>query len=276
MRTRLLLSALLLVAGCRAQEHAPQAGPVQEESPSVAITPEQGTEAVDAPAVSQPTAAAARPIAGDAAPAKLAVVVLSPSLRVDRAASQVEVDGFISLDAGALEQIACARGTREHESIFVPEPRPSEIHAALLLAGFEPGAPGQWRFTADGTLELIDPTGDEIEVLLRHGDGAFEPIARFVRDGRSAAPFPDRPFVFAGSRLAPNPPSFGPGTHYVADYTGSVVGLVTFGDEMIAWREVIPDREEVAAPVWQANPLRLPAPGTSATLLLRRPAPSSR
>gem|GEM_PF-1605301 len=206
----------------------------------------------------------------------LAVVALSPTLRVDRAAHLVEVDGYISLDAGPLEQICCARGTREHESIFVPLAKPSEIHAALLLAGFEPGAPGSWRVGADGALALVEPRGDEVEVLLRVESPEFRPIATFVRGNRPGVRFPERPFVFAGSAFAPNPPSLGLGEHYVADWTGSIIGLVTFGDEVIAWRTVIPDRVEFAEPMWEANPLTLPAPGTPATLLLRRPASLSR
>lgn len=217
-----------------------------------------------------------------------AIVMVKPGLRVDRTRGTVEVDGVISLDAGLLEQVVCARGTREHESIFVPGAKPSEIHAALLLAGFEPGRPGLWRERPDGGLELVPPTGDPIEVLLRVESGDrpaedaqarpadFRPISMFIRDARTGRPFPDRPFVFAGSLFAPNPPSLGPGEHYVADWTGSIVGLVTFGDEVVAWEEVIPDRAEVAEPVWEANPLRLPPPGAPATLLLRRPEASSR
>lgn len=282
--TRITLFALLIVLaacngnGLRERPALPdQRAPARAEMTTPGTSPfaPASSTAVELPAAESavPTDTPANALTNTPASA---IIAVSPHLRVDRALHTVEVDGFISLNAGLLEQIACKRGTREHESIFVPSSRPSEIHAAMLLAGFEPGRPGSWRARVDGTAELVPPTGDEVEVLLRVETPEFRPIALFLRDARSGQRFPEGAFVFAGSSFAPNPPSFGPGEHYVADWTGSIVGIVTFGDEVIAWRDVIPDQAEIAEPIWQANPLYLPAPGTPATMLLRRPAPSSR
>ena len=58
--------------------------------------------------------------------------------------------------------------------------------------------------------------------------------------------------------------------HYVADRTGSVVGIVTFGDETIACTSVLSDQAELDAPEWQANSERMPEPGTRVELLIRR------
>jgi hypothetical protein len=69
----------------------------------------------------------------------------------------------------------------------------------------------------------------------------------------------------------------GPGEHYVADRTGSIVGLVTFGDEVIAYDEVLSDKVDVDAPEWQANTAVMPAPGTRVQLVIRpRAAGASR
>jgi hypothetical protein len=62
----------------------------------------------------------------------------------------------------------------------------------------------------------------------------------------------------------------GPGEHYVADRTGSVVGIVTFGDETMACTSVLSDQAELDAPEWQANSERMPEPGTRVELLIRR------
>lgn len=198
-------------------------------------------------------------------------VALSGALRVDRERGLVEADGWICLDAGYLEQVACRRGTREHESIIVPEAMPSAIHAALLLAGFTPGQPGRWFFDEMNELRFVPPTGDPVEVLIRIRGERERPVSDFIMDARSGRAFPSGAFIFAGSSFEPNPPSLGPGEHYVADFTGSIVGLVTFGDEVIAWSEVIPDAAEVAEPVWVTRSSELPPPGTAATLILRRP-----
>ncbi|MBU3683271.1 MAG: hypothetical protein FGM39_04540 [Phycisphaerales bacterium] len=69
--------------------------------------------------------------------------------------------------------------------------------------------------------------------------------------------------------MRPNTPSMGPGEHYGADRTGSIVGIVTFGDEAIACDEVISDQSEVDAPQWQARTERMPEPGTRVKLVIR-------
>ena len=51
----------------------------------------------------------------------------------------------IACNSGWLEQVACMVGTREHESLVVVEAKPSEVHAALLLLGLEPGTPKAGR-----------------------------------------------------------------------------------------------------------------------------------
>jgi len=249
-RATQLLIGLLLGLGTGCAPHAePASHPVEESIPPAVIdaAPPSSPEAQEVP-----------------------VIVLAPGLRVDREHGIVEADGFICIDAGFLEQVACRRGTREHESLFTPVAMPSAIHAALLLAGFTPGHPGRWHMSDEGELRLDPPTGDPIEILLRIGTEPARPVAHFIRDARSEAVFPGDPFIFAGSEFRPNPPSFGPGEHYVADGTGSIVGLVTFGDEVVAWREVIPDDSGVVEPAWVARSSELPPPGSPATLILRR------
>jgi hypothetical protein len=62
----------------------------------------------------------------------------------------------------------------------------------------------------------------------------------------------------------------GPGEHYVADMTGSIIGLVTFGDETIGFSRVLSDQESVQEPVWEAATEHLPEPATPVTIIVRR------
>jgi hypothetical protein len=62
----------------------------------------------------------------------------------------------------------------------------------------------------------------------------------------------------------------GPGEHYVADMTGSIIGLVTFGDEVVGFARVMPDSADVSEPVWEVDPERVPPIGTPVTLILRK------
>jgi len=78
----------------------------------------------------------------------------------------VEIQSWVCLDAGYLEQIACGVASREHESLVVIKAKPSAIHAAMLLAGFEPGAPGKWTYE-NNVLGTIAPTGEKLEVIMR-------------------------------------------------------------------------------------------------------------
>jgi len=197
---------------------------------------------------------------------------------------RVELDVTVVLDEGWLEQVACAAGTREHESLVVPDAAPSELHAALLLAGHEPGRPGRWRWDDAGARAvLVPPDGDRLRVLVAWGDEPPVVVTEWIvaADG---TPYPETPFVFGGSAwldeatgdryAAGAPPDDGRSLVYVADRTGSIVGLVTFGDEVVGAIDVIPDQAAVAAPEWTANGAVMPPPGTRAKLIFEAWEPS--
>ena len=174
------------------------------------------------------------------------------------------------LDAGWLEQVACTPGTREHEALVAVQARPRDVHAGLLLLGLEAGQPGSWR-VEDGELVESPPTGPALRVDVRwmgaDGQQREEPIAAWIREVRTGtSPSIDR-WLFAGSILH----TTRDGTaRYEADVSGSVIGLVTFGDEVLALPTVKPDAEAVAAPEWEAWTERLPPIGTKVVLLLER------
>jgi hypothetical protein len=191
---------------------------------------------------------------------------------VDVRAGHVEIDGRACLDAGWLEQVACSPGTREHEALVVVPARPSDIHAALLMAGFQSGRPGRWVYENE-QVQIEPPTGEVLEVLARYqradGQTITESITEWIRDEAGDRRLPGDAWVFGGSELRADPS--GSGEHYVADRTGSIIGLVTFGDEVIGLRDVLPDQAAVYEPEWMVDTQRVPAPGTAVTLIVRRP-----
>ena len=201
----------------------------------------------------------------------LPVIQLAPGIVVDRTAGEVRVEAEVAADRGWLEQAVCKAGTREHESLLAVIVAPSSIHAALLLIGLEPGAPGEWRAAPDGSgaVQRNSPSGSPLELWVRTSAGDM-PLSSWIHDPVHGHSFPVQPWVFAGSRVRSNTKSMGPGEHYVADRTGSVVGIVTFGDETIACTSVLSDQAELDAPAWQANSERMPEPGTRVELLIRR------
>ena len=204
---------------------------------------------------------------------------VSPQIRVNRSAVAVEFTATAVIETGFLEEYVCTVGTREHESLFAFDGEASEIHAAMLLAGFIAGAPGRWREIPndDGslTLELGLPTGDAVETSVRLPDGSTRALDWFVRrapiDGTESLASTTQPpcrFRFAGSRFRTDRKTGR--EFYLADGSGSLVGLVTFGDEVVAPIEVIPDQASAAAPIWEVFSERMPKPGTKVTIVLAR------
>ena len=247
---------------------------------------------------SAPDPSAADPVAADREPEPMAIPTSEPAFRPVVTAAEpanspqiieleggvrawveggrVEFPGEITLETGWLEVAVCRRSTREHESIVVADVVPSVVHAALLLAGFEPGAPAAWD---PETNSPIPPRGPLVRIELRFGpsgpDGAEArtvPLESMIEDARERA-LPK--WVFAGSLLRPNPPSMGEGEYFLADYAGTFVGLTTFGDEVIAAEEVRSPETGVDPPVWRIREGSVPPEGTAVTVVVRRPVPAS-
>ena len=92
------------------------------------------------------------------------------------------------------------------------------------------------------------------------------PLREWVIGDEGASP--DQSWVFAGSRMrAPDEVPEGY-SRYEADTTGSIIGLVTFGEELLAYQEVIPDQIEVAPEEWKARTEAIPAVGTKVWVLV--------
>jgi len=211
-----------------------------------------------------------------------------PHVRVDLAAKMVEFDAKTSPllipDANAplmfLEAIACMPDTREHESLLVSTARPSHVHAALLLIGLQPGEPGKWKMEND-QLVPVDASGPRLNVEFEWADEdapherhRIDPLDWVTNtDGRSSlrtmieGETRARPgWVFAGSIMVKTPHDR---EIYAADEAGTVMGLATFGGEMIAWSRTISPDAGVDVPEWIAdfNPTppipKPPSPGTA-------------
>jgi hypothetical protein len=248
--------AIIVAISCRSTR-SPQKSP----SADTATYPK-------APAAATPTTAP------DSAPR---IVLPFEGVTVFPELHEVRIDAVTCLTEGYLEQVACAPNTREHESLVVTRVKPSQIHAALLMAGFEPGTPGQWRYEND-SYSVVPPQGDPVDVLVicsdPQGRAIEQPISKWVREKLKdgTKPLGNEPWVFGGSRFDDNPEFMGVGEHYVADMTGSIIGLVTFGDEVIGYSRVLADQEDVQEPVFEVNTDAVPAEGTNVTVILRRPA----
>lgn len=198
-----------------------------------------------------------------------------PGLRINVEAGYLDIEAEICLDKGGLELVACKVGTKEHESIVSVAAQPLHIHTALLLLGMESGSPAMPAEGGQGDSDFRAAQGQLIEVFLvmEGGDGEPEefPISDFITRavGPGAAEdsdlyeFPNA-FVFAGSILQPNREDK---LVYIADYSGHVISVVTFGDEVIGLPEI--RRPDYSNMMWMIDPTILPAVGTKVTLRFR-------
>ncbi|HBZ97551.1 MAG: hypothetical protein CMJ41_02095 [Phycisphaerae bacterium] len=199
-------------------------------------------------------------------------VDLSPGLWVEPTAGRLGFRAWVCLDEGWLEQVVCSPGTREHESLMVTDVPASSIHAGLLLLGLEPGRPGRWREEGT-TVVAIPPAGPElsVSVVWSEDDGTSRSgaIDSWIVDVREQIDYPTDRWVFAGSIELQGEEAARAGTGYLADRSGSIIGLVTFGDELLAAVDVIPDAASVRAPEWIAASAGMPPVGTRVTVVLR-------
>lgn len=207
-----------------------------------------------------------------------------PGITIDDKNKRVDVAAKVALNDGLLELIACIRDTKEHESLVIIEAAPVHIHASLLLIGATNGHPARVKPANEERTQWLHlpPSGDPIKVSLVYPDPEDEkktierPISDFLkRADRDPALAPEEQedvddpakvfdtFVFAGSVLLERE---GQERQYLADETGNVVSISTFGDELLC----LPSRQsqENAALVWAVDDKHLPKVGTKVTLRL--------
>ena len=195
-------------------------------------------------------------------PAPVVLHELLPGLHI--AKDIVEFSGTIAIDCHHpdtpdvyLEMLVTAPDSREHESLIVSSIKPSNLHAALLAAGFEPGSP--LKRSRDGT--ITPASGDALRILVSTTDpdgeqSEYIPIESWVVGDNANEPkqLAESPawtgLVFAGSILNKH--------GYAADRGGTLISLTSFGDEVIAPTWTISHQADIDTPTWIANRERVP------------------
>jgi len=214
-----------------------------------------------------------------------------PGLVINFRERCVDLEATVCLDEGMLELVACTKGSKEHESIVAITAKPMHVHTALLLLGANNGNPAMRKAVDERETRWmhVPPRGDPVEVYLvfenSGGKMVEHPVSDFV--ARSAKrpdelPDPDKDdagennefpqtFLFAGSQLRDN----GPGPRqYLADLSGDVISIATFGDELLCLPGVYSN--DNGALMWQIDATKLPKVGSKVILRLRpqvKPAP---
>lgn len=214
-----------------------------------------------------------------------------PGIKVLVKKGYIDVDAKVCLTEGLLELVACTKDSKEHEALIAIEAKAAHVHAALLLIGAEPGNPAMRKqVETDNGPRWVDilPRGQEIEVFLvlknQKGEPEEHPISKFLikgldegydgvpieRDKNENRAFPTHTFLFVGSHV------FKDGERdpvYVADESGNVISLSTFGDELLALPDV--HGHDNAALQWAVDSTHLPDLDSKVTLRLKPKKPAA-
>jgi len=182
----------------------------------------------------------------------------------------VEFEGTVAIDVHHpdtpivyLEMFVTSPDSREHESLIVASIKPSILHAALLAAGVTPGQPRH----KDNSGAWVDAIGQELLITVSTKELAdwsdFERIENWVINQQNQTLLSESESwtgsVFAGSKIN----NSGPNAGYLADRSGTLISLTTFGDEVISPRWAISHEAEIDEPVWIASIDHLPTKGTN-------------
>lgn len=194
-----------------------------------------------------------------------------PGIKIDLEAWCVDVDARTCLKKGVLELIACTHGSKEHESIVAVESTAKHIHTALLLLGAEAGAPARRKQVGEEGTTWVDvpPSGTPIDVFLvlqdqESGKTIEKPINEFITQEEGEI-FSTHTFLFAGSILHHDKKSGS--NHYLADGSGNVISISTFGDEVLCLPTI---HSHVNTELyWSVAGDKLPTVGTQVILRLR-------
>jgi hypothetical protein len=113
----------------------------------------------------------------------------------------VMLEAMVCLRKGLLEHLMCRRHTKEHEAILTAEVDARDVHKTLLAIGAKEGKPVQFQ------PRFAPPSGSTIKITLEYqekGKTVRVPAQKWIRNVKTKKDL-DVDWVFAGSRLYPNP-----------------------------------------------------------------------
>jgi hypothetical protein len=182
------------------------------------------------------------------------------SLWIDAPNRRVIVDGYVAQQEAYLEMFGCPAETKEHESVVAVIAKASEVHAALLAVGANPGKPVRFQ------PEYVAATGPRIRiwVLWRDPTGQVQvaDARQWVRRTGTQESL-DRDWVFAGSTWWTDPQD---GREYYQADSGEMICVSNFGTAMLDLP--IPSSDSTSALQFETFKERIPPRGTPIRLVL--------
>ena len=163
------------------------------------------------------------------------------SVRVDKAAGTVSFPATVNMTDGLLEYLLVTPQGPTHESLFVSEAPPTEVHMAMLLLGakgMEAPKNGKVQERIDSEFLARAPklTGDKITLTVRwkdkDGKEQVTPVERWIvrmihsrTKASETVPAADGPWLYTGSYFSEN--------RFAAQTEGAHASLVTYPGALI-------------------------------------------
>ena len=125
-----------------------------------------------------------------------------------------------------LEEFMCLKNSKEHESILAADIHAKTFHAALLLAGAEPGSVAKFQ------PQFQPPTGDKLDIWVEWKQGKETKRVKaqeWIRDGKTKKAI-THDFVFAGSGEIKHPVT---GESYYLGNEGDLISVSNFASSVI-------------------------------------------
>jgi len=226
----------------------------------------------DPPVAAQPVEPrpidAAAPGAEPAAPGPSVVPLGGDNYRIgaiefDRGRRTIRIPAAVNMVEDAVEYLLVTRTGKVHESVFVTDAAPADLHLAALLLGLRPSEDL-------GPLDagMVPPRESAVEAWVewdRNGPPARVPLHECVAlaGPGSSGGLPAGLWLYNGSRLV------GGGT-FTATRDGSLISIIRDPDALINYPGISRDDDELHRP----NAGRLPPPQHPVRVVLRLRTPA--
>lgn len=157
------------------------------------------------------------------------VAKFADGVMIDWKNKEVEVDADVVLVEGALELLACSRGTKEHESILRIRARPLNVLQALGMLGLPDGAAPRFDMQSE---KAVAARGSPVDVLVRYerdGKTVTEDSREWLLDFETKKPLAKARWYYVGAAWAPR----NGGERFGADLYGTVACLMPFNTAIL-------------------------------------------
>jgi hypothetical protein len=130
--------------------------------------------------------------------------LLERGVKLDRKTSQIHVGGWVNMQKGLIEVLACTPEGKTHESALALECVPSALNAAFLALGYKPGRPVTY-----GTERYELPKGDPVWITVEWKTVAGETkrvrAEELVFDRSTESAMATMAWIYVGSQMLAGP-----------------------------------------------------------------------